>query len=189
MAELQQKEGKGGRGKPKKMSTRIDMTAMVDVAFLLLTFFILTTTMATPKQMEVVVPPKQDENVDPEEFIKKVQEEKVLTVILGHKDKVHYYVGITNPEIITTDFSDKGIRKVVYDHIYTKALKYNGYICGGEITKNCWDPIIVIKPHKTSRYKNIVDILDEMHITAARKYALTQLTPVDSVLLNNQGLY
>lgn len=189
MAELQQKESSGGKGKPKKKSTRIDMTAMVDVAFLLLTFFILTTTMATPKQMEVVVPPKQKEERDPEDYTKKVQEEKVLTVILGSKDRVHYYVGITNPTIITTNFSDKGIRKVIYDHIYTKALKYNGYICGGEIKKNCWDPIIVIKPHKRSRYKNIVDILDEMHITAARKYALTQITPVDSVLLRAEGLY
>ncbi|MCB9231380.1 MAG: biopolymer transporter ExbD [Bacteroidia bacterium] len=180
MAEMMQKDSGGGKGKPKKRSTRIDMTAMVDVAFLLLTFFILTTTMATPKVMELNVPPKKD----PKDVDVDVKESKVLTVIMGKNDRIYYYFGITDPEVKKTNFSDTGIRKILMDHIHKPGVPN----CKGkETTGGCWDPIVVLKPTENSKYKNVVDILDEMSITQTPKYALTKLTEVDSTLIVDHG--
>ena len=183
MAELMDKGGKGGKGKQKKRATKVDMTAMVDVAFLLLTFFILTTTMATSRTMELNVPPKkktqdQESEVD-------VKASTVLTLILGEKDKVYWFVGIEDPALGIADFSDgdKGVRKAILNHLNKGKKKGQPFCKGKESTKGCWDPIIVIKPNKTSRYRNVVDILDEMSITEAPKYALTKMTPGDSLIL------
>ena len=170
MAEIQPKgDGGGKRGKKraKKMSTKIDMTPMVDLAFLLLTFFMLTTTFNKPQTMEINMP---DKNVKDEEEQTKIKESEALTVILGKDDKVYYYQGLNNgttqPNLITTDYSDKGIRTVLLD-------------LGNKIPKLT----VLIKPVKTARYKNVVDILDEMNITNTRRYALVEMTDLDSKLM------
>jgi biopolymer transport protein ExbD len=170
-----------GGPKQKKKSTKIDMTAMVDVAFLLLTFFILTTTLATPKAMEINKPPKSD---DPEENQKDVAESKVLTLILGEKDKIYYYYGITEPEVKTTDFSASGVRKVINDHLNKFPNRCNLV----DNATGCWDPIIVIKPNGTCKYKNMVDALDEMRISQVPKYALDEVREPDSLLLVDNNL-
>jgi biopolymer transport protein ExbD len=170
MAEIQPKAeggGKGGKKRAKKMSTKIDMTPMVDLAFLLLTFFMLTTTFNKPQTMEINMPVK--DKVDPgTETALKASE--ALTVILGKNDKVYYYQGLNDgtvqPDLKTTDFSDKGIRQVLLD-------------LGRTIPKLT----VLIKPVKTARYKNVVDILDEMNITNTRRYALVEMTDLDAKLL------
>lgn len=179
MAEIVGKDG--GGGKQKKKSTKVDMTAMVDVAFLLLTFFILTTTLSTPQAMEVNKPPKVE---DEEEVLKDVAESKVMTIVLGDDDKVHYWVGATDPEVKTTDFSGDGVRKAINKHLARDKKR----LCSeNDNAAGCWDPIFVIKPNKESVYNNMVDILDEMRITKAPKYALTEITPPDSALLADLG--
>jgi biopolymer transport protein ExbD len=185
MAEVDSSEsgakGKHGGGpKQKKKSTKIDMTAMVDVAFLLLTFFILTTTLATPQAMELNKPPKTDDDSNQ----KDVKESKVLTFILGADDAVHYYFGITEPEPKTTDFSAEGMRKVVNDHLNKFPNRCNLV----DNAPGCWDPIIVIKPHKNSKYKNMVDALDEMRISRVPKYALDEVAAADSLLMVDNNL-
>jgi len=163
----------GGGPKQKKKSTKVDMTAMVDVAFLLLTFFILTTTMATPQAMEVNKPPKDDK--EPPE----IAESKILMMVLGEKDQIYHWQGTKEPVIKTALFSE--IRDVINGHLN----KFPNRCKPGEDFKTirCWDPIFVIKPSKTCRYKNLVDILDEMKISGAKKYALGDFTPADSTLL------
>jgi biopolymer transport protein ExbD len=172
---------KGGAPKQKKKSTRIDMTAMVDIAFLLLTFFILTTTLATPQAMELIKPPKTD---DPADVEQEVKESKVMTFIMGENDKVHYYQGITDPKVLTTDFSADGVRKVIKEHLDRFPNRCNT----NDNAPGCWDPIIVLKPNKTSKFKNMVDILDEMRINSVPKYALAEMTSVDSLLLLDNNL-
>ncbi|MEZ4826903.1 MAG: biopolymer transporter ExbD [Bacteroidia bacterium] len=173
---------KKGGSKTKKKSTRIDMTAMVDVAFLLLTFFVLTATMSSSSVMELTMPPKVDEQ-DEEDLYKKILEDKIMTLVLDENDIVKYYIGITEPEILETNFSDEGLRKVLLSHIYY------GKTIGQPLCKDvnnapgCWDPIFVIKPRKQSRYKNLVDLLDELAITQAPKYAIDKFTAQDSLLL------
>src|SRR6185436_14202411 len=112
MSEVQQGGGgneKGGKIRAKKASTKIDMTPMVDLAFLLLTFFMLTTTFNKPQTMEITMPEKPK----PEDKVPEVNEKKVVTLILGANEKVYWYHGITDPEIKVTDFSPNGVRKVL----------------------------------------------------------------------------
>src|SRR5436190_23908853 len=103
MAEIAQEGGKKGDGKKrsKKMSTKIDFTPMVDLGFLLITFFMLTTTLAKPKTMEINMPEKEDV-LDST----KVKASTALTVILSENDKIFYYFGIGEdgnpPEVLTT---------------------------------------------------------------------------------------
>jgi biopolymer transport protein ExbD len=172
MAELDTGEG-GGKKKSKvrskKSNPRIDMTAMVDLAFLLLTFFVLTTSINKPNVMPVVIPPKTDgKEVDPP----KVAESKILNVVLGDKDKVYYYTGLLNiesnklPEILTTNYAADGLRKVLFDRKKDVAAQFG----------NEKELIVLIKPSDKARYANIVDVLDEMNITEVKKYTLADLS-------------
>ena len=171
MAEVSQGGGgggsKGGKVRSKKSSTKIDMTPMVDLAFLLLTFFMLTTTFNKPQTMEITMPEKPK----PEDKLPEVNEKKVVTLILGANDKVYWYHGITDPEIKVTDFSPNGIRKVL--------LTQNSQIPG---------MILLIKPSEESRYKNMVDILDEMNITNMQRYALVKISQEDKDLIKESNL-
>lgn len=163
MAEINSSVGKGKNGR-KQASTKVDMTPMVDLAFLLITFFMLTTTFGKPQAMELNMPDKTDNNDEAP-----VKASKALTIILGAEDKVYYYSGFEDPEIEETDFSSNGIRKVVL-----------------EKQESVKDLVIIIKPSESSRYKNLVDILDEMDITRSKRYAVVEITDFDKELLNSE---
>lgn len=170
MAEMDTSSGGGkkrhGKKRGKKLSTRVDLTPMVDLAFLLITFFMLTTTFAKPQTMEINMPAKDKEKPKETQAIK---ESKALTVVLGANDKVFYYQGVTDPKVDSTDFSDNGIRRVL--------LQKNREIP---------DLVVVIKPMEISRYKNVVDILDEMTITNTTRYAIVDITKKDLELVRKQ---
>ncbi len=176
MAEIQEKGGGGKKKGPKKQSTKIDMTPMVDLAFLLLTFFMLTTTFAKPKVMQISmpVPPETKEEQPP------LKASNALTVYLGPNDKVFYLDGLANePEakIETTDYSAGGIRKHLMERLTTNKAQNGGK-----------DKLFVlIKPLKVARYKNMVDILDEMSITDIGAYALIKdFTPEEKKIMKEQ---
>lgn len=163
------------------------MTAMVDVAFLLLTFFVLTATMSNSGVMELTMPPKVDEEME-DELRQKIVEDKILTLIVDENDKVSYYVGAVDEdvEVKETDYSQSGLRRVLLGHLnYNKQLGVPRCETGkgARVTKDCWDPIFVIKPRDGARYKNLVDLLDELAITQAPKYAIDKFTETDSLLL------
>ena len=172
MAEIQQTAAgpaKGTRRRAKKMSTKIDMTPMVDLAFLLLTFFMLTTTFAKPYVMKLAMPVKSNEG---ERDV--VGEGAALTIILGKNHQVHYYFGLNTPqdktvpvpELKTTNFAANGIRSVLLArHQQRPPL------------------VVLIKPSADSKYQDLVDILDEMSITEQKKYSLVDITPDDKALL------
>src|SRR3990167_9395763 len=104
--------GKHGKKRAKKASTRIDMTPMVDLAFLLLTFFVLTSTFSKPTTMEITMPIK-DENDTAKTKVK-----KAITILLTGEDKIFYYTGVLDEttEMKETSFDDtKGIRKVLVE--------------------------------------------------------------------------
>ncbi|WP_242923731.1 ExbD/TolR family protein [Pontibacter liquoris] len=152
------------------MSTKIDMTPMVDLAFLLLTFFMLTTTFAKPQTMEINMPVKPDKE---EEQIE-LKASNAMTIILAKDDKIFYYYGLgnpaDNPEVVESDYSSNGIRKV----LTSPKIKGNDKMT------------IMIKPMADSRYKNVVDILDELKITDTKKFALVEITDNDKQLVQNK---
>ena len=169
MAEISDSGG-GGKGKKrsKKASTKIDMTPMVDLGFLLITFFMLTTTFNKPKAMEVNMPDKtKDQKEAP------IKASHAMTIILGEGDKVYWYQGVedaeTPPDVKVTDFSAEGIRKVVRQKNKEIGEKF----------------VVVIKAMDTSKYKNMVDILDEMTITDTKRYAIVTITPEDLKLTSS----
>ena len=170
MAEISQGGGEGkkkGKVRSKKQSTRIDMTPMVDLAFLLLTFFVMTTTLNKPQTMEITMPEKIKDDTE----VPKVNEKDVLTIVLGKSDKVYWYTGITDPKIEVTNFSPSGVRKVLLDKKAT-------------IPKL----VILIKAMDEARYKNMVDILDEMNINTIQRYALVDITSTDKDLIKESNL-
>lgn len=178
MAEIQGKAdsgGKGGKKRAKKMSTKIDMTPMVDLAFLLLTFFMLTTTFAKPNVMQLTMPVKKDDKTEDT----KIKNSQAMTIILGKDNKAYYYFGmntpndktVPKPELKVTNFSADGIRKV----ILTRKSQQP-------------EPIILIKPSDDAKYRNMVDILDEMNITNQKKYALVKISKDDLELIKESAL-
>jgi biopolymer transport protein ExbD len=198
----------GGKGKPKKMSLRVDFTPMVDMNMLLITFFMFCTSLSKPQIMELVLPVKEDQMLTDDEK-NKVKDSKAITVILGADDKVYYYFGKITKEsydynagfLKETTYSPQGgirdvfvgrngdaIRQIV--ELKTKKVK-------NEITDDAFkeavskikdDPngvVIVIKPSDESTYKNMIDMLDEMQICGVGKYALIEMSDGDTYLLRN----
>lgn len=180
MAEVTTGGGPKSQGpKATKKSTRIDMTAMVDVAFLLLTFFVLTATMASEGVKELMLPPSDLKT-------KLMDEEKVMTIILNGNDEIQYYTGVENIEVATTDLSNTGIRVAIMRHIAGDGLRPNCVEVDsqGLISGACWDPLFVVKAKEESTYRNLVDILDELSLTGAEKYALDEYTSEDSIRIS-----
>jgi biopolymer transport protein ExbD len=151
MAELDTSSGggKGGKVRSKKQSTRVDLTAMVDLAFLLITFFMLTTSLSKPLAMDIAKPDK-DEKQDKRIELKASQ---TMTILLGTNNKVAWYMGVPNP---TTPPTIEG-----FGDVRSSLLKNKD-----EVKKKMGkDIIIVVKPTDGSTYKNFVDIMDELNIT------------------------
>lgn len=207
MAEIIQNEGGKQKGKKraKKHSTHIDMTPMVDLACLLLTFFMLTTAFSKAKVMEIVLPEKEkkeDTSKRPE-----VDTSKALNIILIGDDKVLWYNGLANPakpplpKMHLTDFSDDGIRRVLLTRnkeLFTKIEQMKEDVVTGkiEMPRDSVDvyrkrymradkkgPVVLIKASDDVKYKNVVDILDEMAITNIAIYALTDINDVEKKMV------
>jgi biopolymer transport protein ExbD len=172
----------GGKGKhqgtkSKKQSTRVDMTPMVDLGFLLITFFMLTTTMSKPKTMDLIMP----KDTKDEKEQNKVKESTALTILLGKKDRVYYYEGLAqdpnasaNPEFFkATTFANKGgIRDVIIKKRDEVAKARNAK---GEPE----DVVVIIKADDDATYKDFVDILDEMAINRIQRYATVDISEQD----------
>src|SRR5512133_1371893 len=117
MAEIIQAEGKqkGGKKKAKKFSTHIDMTPMVDLMCLLITFFMLTTAFAKPKAMEITMPEKKD---DPTVKAPDIAADRTINILVSGNDKLYFYYGVADPKLPLpvlnpTDYSKDGIRKIL----------------------------------------------------------------------------
>ncbi|MFH6997471.1 ExbD/TolR family protein [Flavobacterium sp. FlaQc-57] len=184
MAELNTGDGGGGKGgkvRSKKQSSKVDLTAMVDLAFLLITFFMLTTSLSKPQSMDLSLPDK-----DPEKDTKdtKVDENRTMTVMLADDNKMVYYMGllatpIAGPKDIA--YGKDGIRK----ELLKRKKSVLEYSAGLGKPKN--GIIVIIKPTKKSNYKNLVDILDEMAITGVETYAIVpEFTPEETKLLDKK---
>lgn len=179
MAELDTSGGggkKGGKIRSKKSSTRIDLTAMVDLAFLLITFFIMTTTLAKPKAMDTYWPDKTKKNVQ-----LPVAATRTMTVLLGANDKLEWYVGEPGKSAPTvSNFGKDGIRKDLIDkskEVEATHAAPDNYM------------IVLVKPSDKAKYKDFVNMLDEINITGIKSYGVVPITPLEIGLLKKDGLY
>lgn len=170
MAELDTSAGAHKKGpgvkKGKKLSTRVDLTPMVDLGFLLITFFIFTTTMSQPTAMRLMLPKDV-----PDDIRQKEPEFAVITVMPSRNNLIYYYEGGDPKNLKVSDF--KAIRGILLD----KKRR----------TDSTWFEV-VIKPTKDASFKNTVDILDEMTIDAVKHYALVDITPYEYQLVQTTEL-
>ena len=170
MAEMDTSGGGGhkkgpGVKKSKKLSTRVDLTPMVDLGFLLITFFIFTTTMSQPTAMKLFLPKDADKPEDQN----KAKESGVITILLGKDDNVFYYEGqLDNSASNFKSSTFKEIRNVLLDKKARTPEK---------------DLVVVLKPSEECTYRNVVDILDEMAINVLKRYALVDISPVEFQLV------
>lgn len=195
MAEIIQEEKAGGKKKAKKHIPRIDMTPMVDLMCLLITFFMLTTVFSKPKIMEITLPDK------PTGEAPRISASRTLNIVLGPDNKIYTYTGTVKPEeynnlppLTETDFSATGIRKILLEKNVTLAKKireFNDLVLAGKFPfsqdsvlgslrklkkDDDTGPIVLIKAYKGANYGNVVDILDEMNICGIALYMLVDIT-------------
>lgn len=172
MAELNTNPGKSGnRVRTKKAALRVDLTAMVDLAFLLITFFMLTTTLSKPKAMDVVMPVGESGAVP---------QSRTMTICLGNNNKALWYLGEPqNPKIpaTITDYGKSGLRRAITE-VRDEVRKTTGK-----------DLIVVIKPAETSVYENLVNTLDEMNINNIQQFAIANIDKTDIDLLKQKQAF
>ena len=202
MAEIQNND-KGGKkkGKQKKMSVFVDFTPMVDMNMLLITFFMLCTSLSKPQTMEISMP--SNDKVS-EEQQTKVKASQAITLILGGDDKVYYYLGEPDYKDYTslkeTDYSADGIRALLLQRNKAVVAKMNDLKQqkldlkiseeefnkkASEIKNDKGSPVVIIKAMDDSKYKNLVDALDEMQICNIGKYVIVSINDSDEFLLKN----
>jgi len=201
MAEIQEKEKGGGKGKQKKKSTHIDFTPMVDMNMLLITFFMLCTSLIKPQTMEIAMPSKDQVS---EEEQNKVHDSRAITLILDGDNKVYYYLGEADYEdytsLVETNYGPNGLRslllnrnkKVVEEMKELKKKRLDLEISdeeftsrSAEIKKDKSSPVVMIKATDASNYKNLIDALDEMQICSISTYAIIDMSEGDDFLLAN----
>ncbi|MDP4619231.1 MAG: biopolymer transporter ExbD [Sediminibacterium sp.] len=182
MAELDTSGGghKKGPGvkKGKKLSTRVDLTPMVDLGFLLITFFIFTTTMSQPTAFKLFLP---DDKVIPEDQ-NKAKESGVLTIMMGADNHIYYYEGQLKPDgsnFLSASYNgENSIREI----ILKKKADVRSRSRDAENPEK--DFVVVIKPSANCNYQNVVDILDEMAINVVKKYALVDISEGEAQLVS-----
>ena len=203
MAEVHTDKGKndGKKGKQKKMTVRVDFTPMVDMNMLLITFFMLCTSLSKPQTMEISMPSK-DQVTEAEQT--KVKASKAITLLLGEDDKIYYYFGEPDYEhaesLQQTDYSPAGLRDILLERNFDvvrqmkelKLKKLNKEISEDDFKKQATEikgskeaPVVLIKATDDASYRNLVDALDEMQICNIGKYAIVDITDGDKFLIDN----
>ncbi len=198
MAEIiQEEKGKGGKRKTKKHPPHIDMTPMVDLMCLLITFFMLTTAFSKSKIMEIVLPEKLK---DPNQEAPRISASRTQNIILGPENKVFTYPGNVKPEnynnlppLRETDFSATGIRQILLGWnrtLFKKIDDFKQQVTAGKIfidqdsvlsairklkSDDDTGPIVLIKAYRGANYGNFVDILDEMNICGIARYTFVPI--------------
>ena len=175
MAELDTSGGgkkDGGKVRTKKKSTRVDLTAMVDL-------IMLTTTLAKPQAMDMFMPDKDEKNPEAELDVKA---SRTMTVLLGEDNKIVWYMGVAGDNPPTVDnYGKTGIRKAFIEN-------------NEKIVASTGDPakglMVIVKPTDKANYKNFVDLLDEIKIAGVPSYGIVnKIESAEVNLLKDQGAY
>ncbi|RNC65906.1 biopolymer transporter ExbD [Proteiniphilum sp. X52] len=205
------------KGKPKQETLRVDFTPMVDMNMLLITFFMLVTTLSKPQVMDIAMP--SDQKIE-DALAPKVKESRAITLLLGEDDKVYYYLGkldesaysdytVLKETTYSSNTSNEGLRSILLERNaeavnQMRDLKLERAEKGNRMSEEEFNErsreikgdvdalTVIIKPMANSNYKNLVDALDEMQICSVGKYAIVDVTEGDLFLVENykaQGAY
>jgi biopolymer transport protein ExbD len=207
MAEIADSGGgghKGGKKRAKKQSTRIDMTPMVDLAFLLLTFFVLTATFSKPKSMELTFPAPPDPN-QKQDAIK-----KGITFLLTKDDRIFYYEGEFRPvdneggpktALAELNFSQGSLHKYLLDKskdmqdkIRALDIKHKNKQLEDTTFKRMVREVkadkesytYLIKTDDKATYKNVIDVIDELNVNVVGKYVMVDILKPEMDLVNEK---
>lgn len=172
--QVQEKDGKGGKVRSKKQSTRVDMTPMVDLGFLLITFFMFTTTFSKPNVMDLGLPAKPKENQKAPDT--EIKLSNSISILIGKDNRVFWHqqdnTSLTDANLNETTFDREGIRKVI-QQAKANAADQSKFT-------------VIIKPTDDAVYKNFVDILDEMAITKSEQYGVTDVKPWEKAVYDRK---
>lgn len=173
--QVQDKGDKGGKVRSKKQSTRVDMTPMVDLGFLLITFFMFTTTFSKPNVMDLGLPAKpKDENVKPP--ITEIDLSNSISLIVGKDNRIFYHQldqeGLNDQTLQETTFDKDGITKVI-ENAKKRAKDQEKFT-------------VIIKPTDEAVFKNFVDVLDEMAVTKNERYGVTDIKPWEKAIYDRK---
>ncbi|MBW8361957.1 MAG: biopolymer transporter ExbD [Kaistella sp.] len=164
-------QSKNGRKSLAQKFIQIDMTPMVDLGFLLITFFILATNFLQPNVMDLGLPAKEDIPTGNE-----IKDKNQVTFILGENDQVYYHQSNAN------DLQSKGLLKTYFEDLNISKII-------AEAKKNAPNPekfTVIIKPTDEANYKNFVDILDDIAITQTERYGIADLKPWEEKVYEQQ---
>ncbi len=188
----------------KKVDTRVDFTPMVDMMMLLITFFMLATTLSKPQTMEIALPTRETGD-ESQKTLAKASE--AVTLYLGDKDKIYYFMG--EPDFETpgfleeTTYGAEGLRKILLEKnrkavqatLELKDKKMRMLISDedydtelSKIKTEEGTPTVIIKPLDNSTYNNMVSALDEMLICSVGKYAIADIDDNDKKMLTNSNV-
>lgn len=201
--------GDQGNSKQKKMNARVDFTPMVDMIMLLVTFFMLCTTLLKPQTMEIAMPSDKEDLQDDQRS--QVKESEAITVIIDENNAIYYFEGKPDEATLTpTAYGNNGIRKVLLAKNaeamkHVEALKkeystkevnektkaeYNEKLSDirngrKEVNgKKISTPTVIIKASDNASYKNLIDVLDEMQICNIGKYVIDNFTDFDQGMID-----
>lgn len=204
MAEIQESghAGRSGKNRQKKMPVRVDFTPMVDMNMLLITFFMLCTTLSKPQTMELSMP-SNDKNLTDEQK-SKVKASQAITLLLGDDDRLFYYDGEPNycdyTSLKEITYGADGLRAMLLERnasavarvAHLRREKQNLRLSDEEFSKQLSEvksgkdtPTVIIKATDASSYKNLIDALDEMQLCSIGKYVITDIAEADKFLMNN----
>lgn len=151
----QARHGGGGHKAKRRLNVRIDMTPMVDVVMLLITFFMLTTVFNTPQTMEINLPPDEDATVE-------VAESNLLTLRVDKAGRVFWNLGIEKPQPV--EFAH--LRPLLIERLAANPKL-----------------ITLVKVDRESTYKTMVDVMDELNLANITRFSLAPFRDFDRELL------
>lgn len=169
--------GQATKGRSKKPVPRVDLTAMVDLAFLLITFFMLTTSLAKKNALELAKPVPVEEPIDFAQW----PASRTMTILLGNNDQVCYYLG---------EAKNAQMRSLKLAFIKSQILTAKREVASVHDNEREKRLLVIIKPTSKSIYKNFVDILDEMQVNGVETYAVDdkQLLPEEQNFMKSRGI-
>ena len=192
---------KKNSSKQKKMNARVDFTPMVDMIMLLVTFFMLCTSLIKPQTLEIVMPSNKEDLTDDQK--NQVAASKAVTILIAEDNKLYYYTGLPDTaKLQETEYGKDGIRRVLLSlnrvaQSKIDALKreyalkqssdpqtaarnqeeYKDKV--SDIKNSDVTPNVIIKAKDDANFENLIQVLDEMQICWIGKYVIDNIADGD----------